>query len=137
VLTTSSPPAVFFTASIALESPVRAYAAPHASAIHASATSKVKRLVDILGALVGLVITALVAIPVTIAIYLNDPGPIFYSQVRNGLHGKPFRVYKFRSMYKDAEKRGVQWAQERDPRITRVGYWIRVLRIDELPQIWN
>lgn len=72
-----------------------------------------------------------------IAIRLDSPGPIFYSQLRSGLHGKPFRVYKFRSMYQDAETRGAQWASERDPRITRVGHWLRILRIDELPQLWN
>jgi lipopolysaccharide/colanic/teichoic acid biosynthesis glycosyltransferase len=70
-------------------------------------------------------------------IRLDSPGPIFYSQLRTGLYGKPFRVYKFRSMYQDAEKRGAQWASQRDPRITKVGHWLRVLRIDELPQIIN
>jgi exopolysaccharide biosynthesis polyprenyl glycosylphosphotransferase len=74
---------------------------------------------------------------VGLIIKLDSPGPIFYSQLRTGLYGKPFRVYKFRSMYQDAEKKGAQWAIQRDPRITRVGYWLRVLRIDELPQIWN
>ena len=74
---------------------------------------------------------------VGIVIKLDSPGPIFYSQLRTGLYGKPFRVYKFRSMSQDAEKKGAQWAIQRDPRITRVGYWLRVLRIDELPQIWN
>jgi exopolysaccharide biosynthesis polyprenyl glycosylphosphotransferase len=72
-----------------------------------------------------------------LAIRLDSPGPIFYSQVRSGWNGQPFKVYKFRSMHQDAEARGAQWAQERDPRITRVGYWLRILRIDELPQIWN
>ncbi len=72
-----------------------------------------------------------------VAIKLDSPGPVFYSQVRTGLYGKPFRVYKFRSMYQDAEKRGAQWACQYDPRITKVGYWLRVLRIDELPQIFN
>ena len=74
---------------------------------------------------------------VGLIIKLDSPGPIFYSQLRTGLYGKPFRVYKFRSMFRDAEKKGAQWAIQRDPRITRVGYWLRVLRIDELPQIWN
>jgi lipopolysaccharide/colanic/teichoic acid biosynthesis glycosyltransferase len=74
---------------------------------------------------------------VALAIKLDSPGPIFYSQQRTGLNGKTFKVHKFRSMYQDAEKRGVQWAQERDPRITRVGYWLRLMRIDELPQVWN
>ncbi|MBW4669810.1 MAG: sugar transferase [Cyanomargarita calcarea GSE-NOS-MK-12-04C] len=99
--------------------------------------SKLKRFVDIIAMTLLLVILSPLMLLAALAIKLDSPGPIFYSQIRNGLHGKPFRVYKFRSMYKDAEKRGIQWAQERDPRITRVGYWIRMLRIDELPQIWN
>ncbi len=72
-----------------------------------------------------------------LAIKLDSPGSVFYTQIRTGLEGKPFRVYKFRSMYQDAEKRGAQWANERDPRITRVGRWLRLTRIDELPQILN
>jgi exopolysaccharide biosynthesis polyprenyl glycosylphosphotransferase len=72
-----------------------------------------------------------------IAIKLDSPGSVFYSQTRTGLNGETFKVYKFRSMYQDAEKRGAQWASEQDPRITRVGRWLRILRIDELPQIWN
>lgn len=147
MLTTSSPPTAFFTASsIALESLVRAYTASHASAIHASATNKVKRLVDILGALVGLVITALVAIPVTIAIYLNDPGPIFYSQIRCGLKGHPFKMWKFRSMIVDADKlkhlvnnqaKGCMFKSKNDPRITQVGKFLRKTSLDEFPQFWN
>ena len=74
---------------------------------------------------------------VAIAIKLDSLGPVFYSQMRTGLNGEPFRVYKFRSMYQDAETRGAQWAGEKDPRITRVGHWLRLTRLDELPQIWN
>lgn len=84
---------------------------------------------------------ALVLLPVmllaAIAVRLNSPGPILYSQVRSGQDGRPFRVYKFRSMYQDAEKRGAQWAQEHDPRITPVGHLLRISRVDELPQLWN
>ncbi len=99
--------------------------------------SKIKRVVDIIAATILLVVLSPVMLLVAIAIKLDSPGSIFYSQVRTGLNGKPFKVHKFRSMYKDAEKRGAQWAQERDPRITRVGYWLRILRLDELPQIMN
>jgi len=74
---------------------------------------------------------------VAIAIKLDSPGPVFYSQERTGLKRKLFKVYKFRSMYQNAEAKGVQWASKRDPRITRVGRWIRLTRIDELPQLWN
>ncbi len=99
---------------------------------------KLKRFSDmILAALLLLVFSPLMLL-VALAIKLDSPGSVFYTQVRTGLHGKPFGVYKFRSMYQDAEKRGgAQWAKERDPRITRVGRWLRLTRIDELPQIVN
>ncbi len=98
---------------------------------------KLKRVVDIILILFLLVLVAPLLLLVALLIRLDSPGPVFYSQLRSGFYGKPFRVYKFRSMYQDAEKRGAQWASQRDPRITRVGYWLRLLRIDELPQIWN
>jgi exopolysaccharide biosynthesis polyprenyl glycosylphosphotransferase len=100
-------------------------------------TSKVKRLIDIVAVIVLLLIFSPVMLLTMLAIRLDSPGAVLYSQVRSGLHRKPFKVYKFRSMYQDAEMQGAQWAQERDPRITRVGHWLRLLRIDELPQIWN
>ncbi|MEH1971586.1 sugar transferase [Nostoc sp.] len=98
---------------------------------------KLKRVVDLILILFLLVLVAPLLLLVALLIRLDSPGPILYSQRRSGLYGKPFRVYKFRSMYQDAEKWGAQWASQRDPRITRVGYWLRLLRIDELPQIWN
>jgi len=98
---------------------------------------RLKRLLDIISALLLLVLLSPLMLLTAIAIKLNSPGPIFYSQTRTGQYGKPFKVYKFRSMYQDAEKRGAQWASKRDPRITRVGYWLRLMRIDELPQLWN
>ena len=97
----------------------------------------VKRFGDIILAISVLCIVSPVMLITTIAIKLDSPGSVFYSQSRTGQNMKPFRVYKFRSMYQDAEKRGVQWASERDPRITRVGNVIRLVRIDELPQLWN
>jgi exopolysaccharide biosynthesis polyprenyl glycosylphosphotransferase len=100
-------------------------------------SSKLKRVVDIIATAMMLVLLSPLMLLVGLLIKLDSPGPIFYSQVRTGLKGKTFKVHKFRSMYQDAEKRGVQWAQKRDPRITRVGYWLRAMRIDELPQIWN
>lgn len=98
---------------------------------------KLKRIADLMLAAVLLVVLSPLMVLVAVAIKLDSPGPIFYSQMRSGLQGKPFRVYKYRSMYQDAEKRGAQWADKHDPRITRVGRWLRLLRIDELPQIWN
>jgi exopolysaccharide biosynthesis polyprenyl glycosylphosphotransferase len=96
-----------------------------------------KRISDFVAAAALLVAVSPLMLIAAIAVHLNSPGPILYSQIRTGHDGKPFRVYKFRSMYQDAESRGAQWAQERDPRITLVGHWLRVSRIDELPQIWN
>jgi lipopolysaccharide/colanic/teichoic acid biosynthesis glycosyltransferase len=71
-------------------------------------------------------------------IWLEDGNPIFYVQERAGLHGKPFRAFKFRSMVKDAEKAtGVAWAEEDDPRVTRLGRILRATALDELPQVIN
>ncbi|MEB3217349.1 MAG: sugar transferase [Nostocales cyanobacterium 94392] len=99
--------------------------------------TRVKRVMDMLVSAWLLLLLSPVMLVVAIAIKLDSPGPVFYSQERTGLNGVPFKVHKFRSMYQDAEKRGAQWAQKRDPRITRVGYWLRLMRIDELPQMWN
>lgn len=114
--------------------------------VHASVKSKAKRLIDILGALVGLLITAVVAIPIAIAIQLNDPGPVFYSQTRCGLNGKTFRIWKFRSMVVHADRlkhlvtnqaKGNIFKNARDPRVTPVGRFLRRTSLDELPQFWN
>jgi exopolysaccharide biosynthesis polyprenyl glycosylphosphotransferase len=98
---------------------------------------KMKRIIDLILIVFLAALVAPILLLVALLIKLDSPGPVFYSQQRSGLYGKPFRVYKFRSMYQDAEKRGAQWASQGDPRITKVGYWLRLLRIDELPQIWN
>ncbi|MCQ2062464.1 MAG: sugar transferase [Fibrobacter sp.] len=96
---------------------------------------QVKRIIDIVfGAFLGLC-SLPVCLFAAIAIKLDDHGPIFYSQERIGLYGKPFTVYKFRTMRTDAEKFGAQWATKKDPRITRIGHFLRKTRIDELPQI--
>ncbi len=107
------------------------------SILHHPVNAKLKQILDIAIAFCLLVLTLPLIIIVAIAIQLDSPGSILYSQIRTGLNGKKFRVYKFRSMRQDAEKMGLQWAQKRDPRITRVGYILRVTRIDELPQLWN
>ncbi len=115
-------------------------------ALHSSAHSKLKRLIDIVGAVVGLSITAIVAVPVAIAIQRDNPGSVFYSQTRCGAKGKPFKIWKFRSMVADAEQRkhlvenqakGNIFKNENDPRITRVGAFLRRTSLDELPQFWN
>lgn len=96
---------------------------------------RVKRMIDIgFGAFLG-ICSLPVCLLAAIAIKLDDHGPIFYSQERVGLYGRPFKVYKFRTMRTDAEKFGAQWATKNDPRITRIGHFLRKTRIDELPQI--
>jgi len=74
---------------------------------------------------------------IAVAIKLTSRGPVFYGQTRVGKDGRIFTVYKFRSMRTDAETGGPQWAAKDDRRVTRVGRFIRLTRIDELPQIWN
>ena len=108
----------------------------------------VKRLIDILGGLAGSLITIVFTPFVAIAIRLDSPGPVFFAQTRIGKNGRRFKIYKFRSMYIDAEERkkeleaqnemhGLMFKMENDPRITRVGKFIRKTSIDELPQFFN
>jgi exopolysaccharide biosynthesis polyprenyl glycosylphosphotransferase len=97
-----------------------------------------KRGIDLLCSLPICLILAIIFPFVALAIKLNSPGPIFYTQERAGLYGKSIVVYKFRSMIRDAEKNGrAKWAQKGDSRITKVGWFMRKTRIDELPQIIN
>ncbi len=99
---------------------------------------KAKRLMDIVVAILILLVSLPVLILASIAIKLDSRGPIFYKQIRCGLNGKPFKILKFRSMRQDAEKStGPVWSQKNDPRITRTGRFIRKVRIDEIPQMWN
>ena len=97
----------------------------------------VKRVIDIILSLVALVFATPIIAVVGAAIKLESEGPIIYKQERVGLGGKPFVIYKLRSMYIDAEKNGAQWACKDDPRVTKVGRFIRKTRIDELPQLIN
>ncbi len=108
-----------------------------------------KRLIDVVGSLIGLILASPVMLIVAIFIKIEDPkGPIFFSQVRNGEHPKTFKMYKFRSMYVDAEERlhelihlneqsGPAFKMKDDPRITKVGKFIRKTSLDELPQLFN
>ena len=100
-------------------------------------TVLVKRLIDLTVALAGLTILLPFFPIIILLIKMDSTGPAFYSQVRTGLMGKPFRLHKFRTMRKDAEASGAQWAQKKDPRITRLGAFMRKTRIDEIPQLWN
>ena len=96
-----------------------------------------KRTGDILLASLGLVMSSPIMLFSALIIKLESPGPVFYCQNRVGLYGKPFKLIKFRSMRKDAEKHGAVWAKENDNRVTRFGGFARKVRIDELPQLWN
>jgi len=98
---------------------------------------RIKRLMDVLISTLLLILLSPLLLIVVAAIKLDSHGKIIYSQLRNGQNGQPFKVYKFRSMYEDAENGGAKWASLGDNRITKVGYWLRILRIDELPQLWN
>ena len=97
-----------------------------------------KRILDVVVALLGFLAALPFMLLTAIAIKIFDPGPVFYSQERSGRYEKPFKVYKFRTMRVDAERlSGPMLAQENDPRITRLGAFLRAVRLDELPQIWN
>ncbi|TKI85343.1 sugar transferase [Bacillus mycoides] len=96
-----------------------------------------KYVLDIIFALLGLIILAPVILIFSLLIILESPGSPFYLQERLGLHGKNFKVIKLRSMRNDAEKNGAKWAEKNDPRITKIGLFIRKTRIDELPQLFN
>ncbi len=125
-----------------------------------------KRTVDIIGATVGLILSAPLMLAVAVAVKLDSPGPVFYIQTRVGVNrrkrdrrfcqkvgaanlrrrdrrredylGRPFKMIKFRTMVQDAEKKtGPVWATKNDPRITRIGAFLRKCRLDEFPQFWS
>ena len=108
-----------------------------------------KRLIDIFGSAIGMILLSPVFLAIAIAVKLSSPGPVIFSQVRVGRYGRHFKFYKFRSMRQDAEalkeslkeqnesKDGVIFKMKDDPRITRVGRFIRRASLDELPQLWN
>ena len=113
---------------------------------HPSTTSILKRLIDVVGSLVGLAILAVVFVPIAIAIRFDSPGSILFAQTRYGLYGRRFKLYKFRSMVNNAdslkalvtnEAMGAIFKNENDPRVTRVGRFLRRTSLDELPQFWN
>jgi sugar transferase (PEP-CTERM system associated) len=96
-----------------------------------------KRILDIVVSSAGLLMLFPIFVLVACLIKIDSPGPVIYRQARVGLRGRPFLILKFRSMRQDAEKLGPQWAQADDPRISRVGWWLRKTRIDEFPQLIN
>jgi len=96
-----------------------------------------KRLLDVVVSAAGLVLLTPFFALIAALIRVDSPGPVIYRQVRVGLRGRPYIIWKFRSMRQDAEKSGPQWAQANDSRVSRVGWWLRKTRIDELPQLVN
>ncbi|MCL4215603.1 MAG: sugar transferase [Candidatus Hydrogenedentes bacterium] len=97
-----------------------------------------KRAIDIASAILGLIAASPIIVATAIIVKLDSKGPVFYKQIRSGLHGRGFEIIKFRTMRTDAEKNtGPVWAMKEDPRITRVGRFLRNKRIDEIPQLWN
>lgn len=97
----------------------------------------VKRMIDVLASACMLLLLLPLFILIAVLIRLDSSGPVFYSHFRVGQYGRPFRIYKFRSMVQDAEKHGPALSSDFDRRITRVGKWMRKLRIDEFPQFYN
>ncbi len=96
-----------------------------------------KRTFDFLSSLVGLILVSPVLVTIAILIKREDGGPVFYRGVRVGRFGKTFRIFKFRTMVVDAEKKGGPSTADDDPRITKVGKFIRKFKLDELPQLIN
>jgi lipopolysaccharide/colanic/teichoic acid biosynthesis glycosyltransferase len=97
----------------------------------------IKRLFDIVGAFLGLVILTPVYIVIAILVKMDSPGPVFFKGKRIGQHGKPFDLLKFRSMVPDAPNKGAAITAGDDPRITRIGRVLRKTKLDELPSFWN
>lgn len=100
-------------------------------------SSAIKRIFDITASTLLLVLTAPVIVLFALLVKLDSKGPAFFRQQRVGLYGEPFTLIKLRSMRTDAEKDGAKWAEKNDPRVTRLGRFIRKVRIDELPQSWS
>jgi sugar transferase (PEP-CTERM system associated) len=96
-----------------------------------------KRLFDIIISVMGLLVLSPLFLFIAALIKVDSDGPVFYRQVRVGFRGRPYLIWKFRSMREDAENHGPRWAQANDPRISRVGWWLRKMRLDELPQLMN
>jgi len=102
-----------------------------------SAYASVKRLFDVALVTVASPVVALLCLPLAVVIRVTSPGPAIFTQTRVGMNGRPFTIYKFRTMVADAEAAGPRLAVPGDPRLTAVGRWLRRFRLDELPQLWN
>ena len=97
----------------------------------------VMRCIDMVVSVAAGIVFAVPMLLIAMAICIDSRGSTIFKQERLGQHGKPFVMYKFRTMYMDAEKYGLQWAERIDWRCTRVGRFLRKTRLDELPQLWN
>ena len=98
----------------------------------------IKRAFDIVASALGLILLSPLFALIALQVKLSSRGPVFYSQERIGLYGLPFHIYKFRTMIEHAEEEGLpQLTHDNDPRITKIGHWLRKYRLDELPQLWN
>ena len=97
----------------------------------------VKRIFDIVLSFLSLIVLLIPMLIIALIIVIDSPGAAIFKQERLGLNGKPFTIYKFRSMHTDAEKDGPKWAALEDDRCTRFGAFLRKTRLDELPQLWN
>jgi len=115
---------------------------------HSRSRLIVKRSIDVVGAAAALLVASPLILVAAIAIKLTSPGPVFFRQIRNGQYGRQFKMFKLRTMTQDAETRraelqganemnGPVFKMRHDPRITRVGKWLRRLSLDEIPQFWN
>lgn len=98
---------------------------------------KLKRLADFVLAVFGLMLSLPLILPVLVVIAIDSGFPLFFKQTRTGFMGRPYTLYKLRTMKRDAEKKGAEWAREKDQRVTRCGKFLRKWRIDEIPQFWN
>jgi len=107
------------------------------SLVHHEVALKIKRVADIVLSAIGLILTVPLMALVAIAVKAGSPGPALYHQGRTGHGGRQFNLHKFRTMIDNAEIEGAKWAEHDDPRITTVGRFLRKLRLDELPQLWN
>jgi exopolysaccharide biosynthesis polyprenyl glycosylphosphotransferase len=96
-----------------------------------------KRTLDIVASFWVIILGMPVWLATALAIRLTSKGPLIYSQERVGKDGRPFKIFKFRSMYIDAERGGPQWASKNDPRVTPLGRFLRKSHLDEVPQFWN
>ena len=96
-----------------------------------------KRTMDVVGATIGLILSAPIMLICGVLIYLESPGPIFYRQIRTGRNGRNFNMIKLRSMRLNAEATGARWAEKDDPRRLRIGAFLREWNLDEVPQFWN